>query len=200
MFKLFIDQIKTAIALLILFSLITGLLYPAFITLCAQIFFPWQANGSLLNQNTDTAGSLLIGQSFNNPAYFWSRPSATTPYAYNAENSSGSNLGPTNPALITAIKNRITALQHADRTNTNKIPIDLVTTSASGLDPDISLMSAYYQLPRIAMARKISQEKINQLIREVKHKRFLNLLGEPRVNVLEINLALDRMIKNKEIR
>ena len=187
---MFKGQIKQAILVFIVLSVITGVIYPLFITGIAQVFFPARANGSLIYRNGKPVGSILIGQAFNDPKYFWGRISVTSPVSFNAASSSGSNLGPTNPALVEAVKARIKALKSADP-NSNFIPVDLVTSSASGLDPHISLAAAYYQAPRIARLRGLSQDIINAFI--VKHAsgRLFGLIGEPVVNVLELNLALD---------
>ena len=187
---MFKGQIKQAILIFIVLSIITGILYPLFITGIAQVFFRNQANGSLIYLNGKPVGSSLIGQTFNDPKYFWGRISATSSVAFNAASSSGSNLGPTNPALVEAVKARIKALKSADP-NSNLVPVDLVTSSASGLDPHISLAAAYYQAPRIARLRGLSQDIINALIVEHTSGRLFGLIGEPVVNVLELNLALD---------
>jgi len=186
-----IEQIKTAVILLLLFTVLTGLIYPAIVTGVAQFLFSWQANGSLIMKNGTATGSLLIGQSFTDPKYFWGRPSATSPFPYNAENSSGSNLGPSNPDLFTAVQSRIDILKKSDPKNSDLIPIDLVTSSASGLDPEISPLAAMYQVPRIAKARHIQELIIQKLIEDAIEPRTLGMLGEPRVNVLKLNLALD---------
>lgn len=191
-------QLRPAIMSLFLLTIITGLAYPMLITGIAQIIFPNQANGSLIQKDGHTLGSHLIGQPFDDPRYFWSRPSATSATSdfplpsYNAANSSGSNLSPTNPALIDAIKTRITTLQNADPTNTRPIPVDLITASGSGLDPHISIAAAEYQVPRIARLRKIAENDLQQLIATHTSQRDFGLLGEARVNVLELNLALDQ--------
>ena len=191
--------LRPAIVSLVIISLITGLLYPAVITGIAQVIFPHQANGSLITDSKgNVVGSELIGQEFSgNPAYFWGRISATSP-AYNAASSSGSNYGPLNPALIGPqgeVQTRIDALKAADKaagvTNTLPIPVDLVTSSASGLDPDISPAAAQYQVARIAKLRNTDAASIQALIDQYTTGRFLSLLGEPAVNVLELNLALD---------
>ncbi len=191
--------LRPAIVALVLISLITGLLYPAVITGIAQVIFPHQANGSLITDSQgNVIGSELIGQEFSsNPAYFWGRVSATSP-AYNAAASSGSNLGPLNPALIGPqgeVQTRIDALKAADKaagvTNTLPIPVDLVTSSASGLDPDISPAGAQYQVARIAALRKTDAASIQTLVDQYTTGRFLGLFGESTVNVLELNLALD---------
>lgn len=187
---MFKGQIKQAILIFIILSIITGIIYPLFITGIAQVFFRNQANGSLIYQNGKPVGSALIGQAFNNPKYFWGRISATSPASFNAASSSGSNLGPTNPALVEAVKARIKALKSAD-SNSNLIPVDLVTSSASGLDPHISLAAAYYQAPRIARLRGLPEDTIKVLITKHASGRLLGLIGEPVVNVLELNLALD---------
>lgn len=189
-------EIKTAILAMIFFTLLTGLIYPLAVTGIAQLLFPWQANGSLLQQEDTTVGSLLIGQSFTNKEYFLSRPSATPPFPYNPVNSSGSNLGPSNISLMDAVTSRINDLHKMDPDNHQLIPIDLVTSSASGLDPDISLASAFYQLHRIAKLRGMSEEQLRTLIIEFAQKRFLGIFGEPRVNVLQLNFALDNFTKD----
>ncbi len=191
MFKEIIRQIKPAVIILFLFTLITGLLYPMLVTGIAQVIFPWEANGSLLAKNGNVVGSLLIGQAFSDPHYFYSRPSATSPVPYNGESSSGSNLGPSNPTLLAAIKERASHFQKTD----SPIPVDLVTASGSGLDPDISPAAAFYQVARIAKLRKLPESEINQLVERFTQKRQFALLGEPRINVLELNLALDELRK-----
>ena len=187
---MFKGQIKQAILIFIALSIITGIIYPLFITGIAQVFFRNQANGSLIYQNGKPVGSALIGQAFNDPRYFWGRISATSPVSFNAASSSGSNLGPTNPALVEAVKARIKALKSSD-SNSNLIPVDLVTSSASGLDPHISLAAAYYQAPRIARLRGLPEDTIKVLIAKHASGRLFGLIGEPVVNVLELNLALD---------
>ena len=187
---MFKGQIKQAILIFVVLSIITGIIYPLFITGIAQVFFRNQANGSLIYQNGKPVGSALIGQAFNDPKYFWGRISATSPVSFNAASSSGSNLGPTNPALVEAVKARIKALKSADP-NSNLIPVDLVTSSASGLDPHISLAAAYYQAPRIARLRGLSQDTIKVFITKHTSGRLFGFIGEPVVNVLELNLALD---------
>lgn len=183
-------QTKTCLLLFVSLSLLTGLIYPAVITLVAQIIFPSQANGSLIRKNGIVVGSKWIGQQFEDRRYFWGRLSATTP-PYNASASSGSNFGPANSKLFDAAKLRIEKLKAADPGNTQPVPVDLVTASASGLDPHISLAAANFQKGRIARIRKISEEKVAALIAHSTNMRFLGLLGEPVVNVLELNLALD---------
>ncbi len=188
-----LKQLKTAFLFIIVMTIITGLIYPAIVTGVAQLLFPWQANGSLIKQNNIIVGSQLIGQNFTDAKYFWGRPSATSPYAYNASSSAGSNLGPSNPDLITAIKQRIDVLHKADPQNKQLIPVDLVTTSASGLDPDISPLAAYYQMERVAKARGLSEDVIKKLIDSHITSRSFGFLGEPRVNVLQLNLDLDKL-------
>lgn len=189
------EQIKQAILIFIVLSVITGIIYPLFITGAAQVFFKSQANGSLIYKNGKPVGSELIGQEFNDPKYFWGRISATSPVSFNAASSSGSNLGPANPALLEEVKARIKTLRTADLDNTNPIPVDLVTSSASGLDPHISLAAAYYQAARIARLRGLSEDTIKILIAKHTSGRLFGLIGEPVVNVLELNLALDEYKK-----
>jgi potassium-transporting ATPase KdpC subunit len=184
-------QIRPALMALLIFTVLMGLVYPLIVTGIAQVVFPHQANGSLIVVNGKAIGSSLIGQSFDDPKYFWGRLSATGPYPYNAEASSGSNLGPSNPALLDEVKARITALKAADPTNTQPIPVDLVTSSGSGLDPDISVAAALYQVGRVARARGLSQTAVTALVNQYTEGRQLGFLGEPRVNVLKLNLALD---------
>ncbi|MHB8812369.1 MAG: potassium-transporting ATPase subunit KdpC [Steroidobacteraceae bacterium] len=183
--------LRPAIALLILMTVITGIAYPLVVTGVAKVLFPAQAAGSLIVKDGKAVGSRLIGQPVSDPKYFWSRPSATSPQPYNGLASGGSNLGPLNPALTDAVKTRIAALQAADPTNHASIPVDLVTASASGLDPDISLAAAYYQADRIARLRHLSPDRVRALIAVHAKGKALGVIGEPRVNVLELNLALD---------
>lgn len=183
--------LRQSIVLLLLMTVITGVLYPLAATGLAQLIFPRQANGSLIEKDGKPAGSALIGQSFTDPKYFWGRPSATSPNAYNASASTGSNLGPTNPALTDAAKQRIAALRVADPGNTAPVPVDLVTASGSGLDPEISPAAAQYQLARVARVRRLSTSQVQALVSEHTRGRQLGVLGEPRVNVLQLNLALD---------
>jgi K+-transporting ATPase KdpC subunit len=184
-------QIRPALIAILIFTLITGVIYPLVVNGVAQLVFPHQANGSLIVHNGKAVGSGLIGQQFDDPKYFWGRLSATGPFPYNAAASSGSNLGPSNPALLDAVKARIGALKAADPTNTQSIPVDLVTASGSGLDPNISVAAALYQVPRVARARGMSEAAVITLVNQYIEGRQFGFLGEPRVNVLELNLALD---------
>jgi K+-transporting ATPase ATPase C chain len=187
-------HLKPAVILFVLLSVLTGVIYPAVVTGLAQLLFPDQANASLMaDRNGKLTGSSLIGQPFSSPGHFWGRPSATGPFPYNAGASSGSNLGPTNPALIEAIKARIQALKDADPDNKAPIPIDLITASASGLDPHISPAAADYQINRVAKAHHIKPEILRALIDANTQPRQWGFLGEPRVNVLTLNLALDTL-------
>jgi K+-transporting ATPase ATPase C chain len=185
--------LRPALVSLFLLSLITGLVYPAFVTGAAQALFPRQANGSLIRHPSSVVGSSLIGQPFTRPGYFWSRPSATGPVPYNAAASSGSNLGPNNPALVDAIGARIAALRAADPGNDRPIPPDLLTASGSGLDPHLSPESAEYQVARVARARNLPVDSVRALVRAATSGRQFAILGEPVVNVLQLNLSLDRM-------
>ncbi|GLQ51703.1 potassium-transporting ATPase subunit KdpC [Dyella flava] len=185
--------IRNAVSMLVVMTVITGLVYPLVATGVAQVLFPHQANGSLIMRDGKPIGSELIGQSFDDPKYFWGRPSATTPQPYNGTASNGSNLGPTNPALRDAVQQRIDALRKADPGNTAPVPADLVTASGSGLDPDISPAAAQYQIARVARVRNLSVDQVQQLVAQYTQGRQLGLLGEPRVNVLELNLALDKL-------
>src|SRR6266850_1550292 len=182
---------RAAIVSLAFFTVLTGLLYPLIVTAIAQAAFPRQANGSLIVKDGKTVGSTLIGQPFDDPKYFWGRPSATSPFGYNAAASSGSNLSPTNPDLVKAVQGRVEALRAADPGNTAPVPVDLVTASGSGLDPHISPAAALYQATRVARERKFSPETVRTLVERHTEGRFWGLLGEPRVNVLTLNLALD---------
>jgi K+-transporting ATPase ATPase C chain len=184
-------QLRPAIVSYIALTIITGLIYPLAVTGVAQVVFPQQANGSLLIQNGKPVGSVLIGQSFDDPKYFWGRLSATSPYPFNASASGGSNLGPTNQALIDEVQARIDALRTADPNNQTPIPVDLVTSSGSGLDPNISVASALYQIPRVARVRGLSETQVRALVEQYTEGRQFGFIGEPRVNVLELNLALD---------
>jgi len=183
---------RPAFTLLLVFTVMLGLVYPFAITGIARVAFPAQAEGSLLHDGEHVIGSSLIGQPFNDPRYFWGRPSATAPVPYNGAASSGSNQGPMNPALRDAVIARVKALQSADPSNTAPIPIDLVTASASGLDPHISPAAAFYQAPRVARARALSEASVRSMVDAAVETRTFGILGEPRVNVLQLNLALDR--------
>lgn len=187
--------LRPAIVLFLVLSLVTGLLYPLLVTGVAQAVFPHQANGSLVQRDGQTVGSELIGQAFSLPGHFWSRPSATGPMAYNAAASGGSNLGPSHPALAEAVQARIVALRAADPGNTAPVPVDLVTASASGLDPHISLAAARYQVARVARVRGLSPEQVNTLVDQHTEGAWLGFMGEARVNVLALNLALDARAK-----
>jgi len=179
---------------LVLFGLLTvvvGLAYPGAVTGIAQAVFEQQANGSIVFQDGKPVGSALIGQNFSDPKHFWGRPSATSPMPYNAANSGGSNLGPLNPALADAVKARVAALRAADPGNTAPVPVDLVTASGSGLDPDISIAAARYQVARVARARGLPADQVARLVDRSIERPWLPLIGEPVVNVLRLNLALD---------
>jgi K+-transporting ATPase ATPase C chain len=182
---------RPALTLFVALSAVTGLLYPAAVTGVAHQFFPQQAAGSLIERDGKLVGSALIGQNFSSPKYFWGRPSATAPMANNAGGSSGSNQGPLNPALTEAVKGRVEALRAADPGNTAPVPADLVTASASGLDPHITPAAARYQAARVARERGLGVDAVNQLIEANTEGRDWGLFGEPRVNVLQLNLALD---------
>ncbi|MCQ8116561.1 potassium-transporting ATPase subunit KdpC [Methylomonas rosea] len=183
---------RPAVTLLLLMTIITGGFYPALVTLLAQSVFPAQANGSLIRDKQGQAiGSTQIGQGFSQARYFWGRPSATAPYPYNATASGGSNLGPTNPALRDAVAQRIQALQQLDLDNHAPVPVDLVTASASGLDPHISIAAANYQVKRVAEARQLPESKVRDLVDSHIEPRQWRVFGEARVNVLGLNLALD---------
>ncbi len=186
-------QIRPAIMSLALLTVLTGLIYPVMVTGIAQVLFPRQANGSLIVKDGKVMGSELIGQPVDDPRYFWGRPSATSPFPDNAASSAGSNLGPTNPDLKKAIQGRIAALREADPDNKTPIPVDLVTASASGLDPEISPAAALYQVHRVAKARGLSDENVRDLVTQYTRGRQLGFLGEPGVNVLKLNLALDSL-------
>jgi len=185
--------VRPAVSLFVLLSVVTGVLYPLAVTGAGKALFPKQAEGSLIIKNGVVVGSKLIGQNFGEPKYFWSRPSATSPMPYNAANSSGSNQGPLNPAFVDAVKGRITALKAADPDNTRPVPIDLVTASASGLDPHISVAAALYQLDRVARVRHLPPAEVRQIVNRHTEGPLMGFLGEERVNVLELNLDLDRM-------
>jgi len=186
-----LSHFRPALVMLILMTAITGAIYPAAVTGIAKVIFPSQANGSLIERDGKAVGSVLIGQPFGDAKYFWSRPSATSPYPNNASASSGSNQGPLNPALTDAVAGRVKALREADPENKAPVPVDLVTASGSGLDPHISPAAAEYQVARVAKARSLDSAKVKALVAEYTEARQLGFLGEPRVNVLRLNLALD---------
>ena len=185
--------LRPALVLFLIMTVLTGLVYPAAVTGIAQLLFNHQANGSVVMSGGRAVGSSVLGQSFSGPGYFWSRPSATSPQPYNGLASSGSNLGPLNPALTDAVKSRIEALRAADPTDTQPVPVDLVTASASGLDPDISVAAALYQAGRVARARGLDPAAVRTLITAHTRGRLFGVIGEPRLNVLELNLALDAL-------
>lgn len=216
MLETVMEKIKNAILLVLIMSIILGIAYPLMVTAVGQIFFPWQANGSLIayqdktnqsqtnqvqiNQNKTYQdkhiGSVLIGQYFSQPHYFWGRLSATKPYPYNAQNSSASNLSLANPTLLLQVQEQIKKLNSVEG-KTKSIPIDLVTSSASGLDPEISPLAALYQVPRIAKLRNLPEQMLEELIEKQTKRRFLGILGEPRLNVLELNILLDNLVVTK---
>lgn len=186
-----LTHVRAAVVSLILFTVVTGVAYPALVTVIAQLVFPHQANGSLIVKGGKPMGSTLIGQGFDDPKYFWARPSATSPFGYNAGASVGSNLSPTNADLIRTVQGRVDALRAADPGNTAPVPVDLVTASGSGLDPNISPAAALYQVRRVAKARKLDEGVVRGMVAQHTEGRQLGLFGEPRVNVLALNLALD---------
>ena len=185
--------LRPALVLFAVLTLLTGIAYPLLVTGVAQLLFPAQAGGSLVLRDGKPVGSSLIGQNFSDPKHFWSRPSATSPMANNAANSSGSNLGPLNPALTDAVKGRVEALRAADPGNTAPVPVDLVTASASGLDPHISPAAARYQVARVAKVRGLSPDKVQTLVDQVVEGPLWGILGESQINVLRLNLALDAL-------
>lgn len=185
--------LRPVLALFIALTVITGGIYPLIVTAIGQAVFPWQANGSLLMKSGKAIGSAVIGQQFDAPHYFWGRLSATSPNPYNAQGSGGSNLGPTNPALADEVKGRIDALKAAGTDLSKPVPVDLVTSSGSGLDPEITPAAAAYQAERVAKARGLAIEQVNQLIDANTSGRQIGVLGEARVNVLKLNLALDEI-------
>ncbi len=187
-----LKNLRTSVLLLLFLTVMTGLIYPLLITAIAQLVFPFQANGSLILKGERVVGSSLIGQPFTDSRYFWSRPSATAPFPYNARSSSGSNLGPLNPALLDAVRQRVGDLKASDSSNAMPIPVDLVTASGSGLDPHISVMAALYQVPRVARTRGLTEERVRSLVGQHTEGRQLGALGEPRINVLLLNMSLDR--------
>ncbi len=186
-----IKHLRTSVVMLIALTAVTGVIYPLLITGVGQIAFPSMANGSLVERDGKTVGSELIGQPFDRPQYFWGRPSGTQAFPYDASASSGSNLGPQNPDLLESVRHRVRALKAVDSLNTRPVPVDLVTSSGSGLDPHISVLAALYQVPRVARARGVSEERVRALIQQHTEGRQFGLLGEPRVNVLLLNVDLD---------
>jgi potassium-transporting ATPase KdpC subunit len=185
--------LRPAIALFVVLTVLTGVIYPLAVTGIAQIAFPSRANGSLITEGDKVVGSELIGQTFTSPRFFWGRPSATTPQPYNGTGSTGSNQGPNNPALTDAVKDRVTALHAADPGNSAPVPVDLVTASGSGLDPHISLAAAYYQVPRVARERGVAADAVKRLVDAQASAPWLGFFGEPTVSVLRLNRALDRL-------
>jgi len=185
------SHVRAALVSLAVLTLVTGIVYPVVVTAIAQLVFPHQANGSLIVKDGKVVGAALIGQPFDDPKYFWGRPSATSPFGYNAASSSGSNLSPTNPALVKSVQERVDALRAADPNNRAPVPVDLVTASGSGLDPHISPAAALYQVNRVAKARKVDPASVRELVERHTEGRQFGFLGEPRVNVLALNLALD---------
>lgn len=191
------SELRPVLVVFGLLTLLTGIVYPLVVTGIGQTAFHGQANGSIIQSGHRAVGSHLLGQSFSSPKYFWSRPSATAPQPYNGGASSGSNQGPINPALQTAVRDRIAALRAADPGNTARVPVDLVTASASGLDPHISPAAAEYQVARVARARQMSEADVRKLVVAATEGRTFGVLGEPRVNVLQLNLALDAVHQTK---
>jgi potassium-transporting ATPase KdpC subunit len=185
--------LRPVLVVFFLLTIVTGIFYPLLVTGVTQLVFPGRANGSLIPGERGFSGSELIGQPFDDPKYFWGRLSATPDFPYNSASSAGSNLGPSNPALVEAVKARIEALQKADPGNTSSVPIDLVTSSGSGLDPHISPAAALYQASRVARARGVAEDQIKRLVEESTEPRQWGFLGEPRVNVLKLNLFLDNL-------
>ncbi len=188
-----LKQIRISLIATVLFTVLCGIVYPLLVTGVGQVLFPGKANGSLIGENGKVVGSELIGQPFSDPKYFWGRLSATSPYPYNAGSSSASNFGPLNSGLIDAAKKRVADLRGVDSTNAQAIPVDLVTSSGSGLDPHISVAAAEYQINRVARYRHLAASRVQELVVEWTEGRQFGFLGEPRVNVLELNLALDRV-------
>ena len=191
-------QLRPVLMVFLLLTIVTGIIYPLLVTGVAQLAFPEKANGSLIRREGGYAGSDLIGQSFEDPKYFWGRLSATPDFPYNSASSSGSNLGPSNPALVEAVKARLEALQKADPGNNSSVPIDLLTSSGSGLDPHVSPAAAFYQVSRVARARGLPEDQVRRLVERSIEPRQWGFLGEPRVNVLRLNLALDHRQNDRE--
>jgi K+-transporting ATPase ATPase C chain len=191
-------QIRPALVMLALFTVLTGAVYPAVVTAVAQLAMPWQASGSpIVGADGEVLGSELVGQHFDDPRYFWGRPSTTRPYAYNGGASTGSNLGPTNPSLLDAVRSRVAALREVDPGNDAPVPVDLVTASGSGLDPHVTPAGALYQVPRVARVRGLDEAAVRSLVEERIEGRFLGVLGEPYVHVLRLNLALDALDRRR---
>jgi K+-transporting ATPase ATPase C chain len=190
-------QLRPVLMVFLLLTIVTGIVYPLLVTGVAQLVFPEKANGSLIRREGGYTGSELIGQPFDDPKYFWGRLSATPDFPYNAASSSGSNLGPSNPALVEAVKARLETLRKADPGNQSSVPIDLVTSSGSGLDPHISPAAAFYQVSRVAHGRGLPEDEVRRLVDQFTDSRQWGFLGEPRVNVLRLNLALDRKQNNR---
>jgi potassium-transporting ATPase KdpC subunit len=190
-------QLRSVVLMFIVLTLITGVAYPLLVTVIAQTVFPYQANGSLIVRDGKVVGSELIGQSFDDPKYFWGRPSATSAFPNDASASSGSNLGPTNPSQFDAVRARLDAIKKAQPDSTGPVPIDLVTASASGLDPQISPAAAEYQVARVAQLRNVAIDQVRKLVTQNTESRTFGILGEPRVNVLKLNLALDDLNSTK---
>ncbi|MEQ1802984.1 MAG: potassium-transporting ATPase subunit KdpC [Gammaproteobacteria bacterium] len=188
-----LQEIRPALVIFILLTLVTGLVYPGLVTLIGTAAFPDQATGSIVTSGDRRVGSRLLGQQFSRPGYFWGRPSATGPQPYNGGASSGSNQATTNPGLAAAVKDRVAALRAADPDNRHPVPVDLVTASGSGLDPHISIAGAEFQVARVARARGVPEARVRELVSQATEGRTFGLLGEPRVNVLELNLALDSL-------
>lgn len=186
-----LTQFRTAFMFLLVMTTLTGLIYPFIVTGLSQILFPWQANGSLIEDKVGVRGSLLIGQLFHSPAYFWGRPSETKPLSYNGQASLGSNMGPSNTDYLKTIQLRINDLKTAHNKANQLVPVDLITASASGLDPEISPYAAFYQASRIAHVRHLPESAVRDLIQKHIQSRTFFMLGEPRINVLQLNLALD---------
>ncbi len=190
-----VRELRPALIVFLLLTVITGVIYPGVVTLVGRVFFAQEASGSVIEQDGRAVGSALLGQPFTSPKYFWSRPSATSPQPYNGAASSGSNQGPTNPALESAVRDRIAALRAADPGNTRPVPADLVMASASGLDPHLSPAAAGYQVARVARTRALDEAQVRKLVQDATEGRTFGVLGEPRVNVLKLNLALDALKK-----
>ena len=190
-----VSEIRPALIVFVMLTVVTGVIYPGAVTLVGQVFFGPEASGSVIEQDGRAVGSSLLGQPFTSPKYFWSRPSATSVHPYNGASSGGSNLGPTNPALESAVRARVAALRAADPGNSQPVPADLVTASGSGLDPHISPAAADYQVARVARERGLDEAQLRKLVQDATEGRTFGVLGEPRVHVLKLNLALDALKK-----